>query len=131
MRKHIDLDKVARGLGAERRGKVEARSGYFGAMQLAADVAARFRTPSGGGRSTDPSWTQRRQVPLAPDTLDRLQALAATIERRGHVHVEPLQLAALLLERATREVSVPEATNLVRSTPSAKTTRRPSVRSSS
>ena len=56
----LNMDKIAKTLGAERRGKVEARSGYFGAMQLLADIDARFRVPSGGGRPTDPGWTERR-----------------------------------------------------------------------
>lgn len=43
------MDKIAKGLGAERRGKVTATGGYFGAMQLLADIEARFRVPSGGG----------------------------------------------------------------------------------
>ena len=46
------------GLGADRRGRVTPTSGYFGAMQLLADIEARFRVPSGGGRPTDPAWTE-------------------------------------------------------------------------
>src|ERR1700693_2155984 len=44
-----DMDKIARGLGAERRGKVAALGGYFGAVQLLADIEARLRVASGGG----------------------------------------------------------------------------------
>ena len=36
----LDMDRIARDLGAERRGKVVSRGGYFGAVQLAAEVAA-------------------------------------------------------------------------------------------
>jgi len=68
----LDLDKIARGLRAERRGSRAARSGYFAAAQLGAAVLERFRVPAGGGRATDPSWTARRLVPLAPHTLDQL-----------------------------------------------------------
>jgi hypothetical protein len=32
MKVRIDMDKIARGLGAERRGKFAASGGYFGAM---------------------------------------------------------------------------------------------------
>ncbi len=64
MKAHLDMDKIAKGLGAERRGKVSATGGYFGAMQLVADIQARFRVPSGGGRPTDPTWTERRLLPL-------------------------------------------------------------------
>ena len=48
------MDKIVRGLDAERRGKVAAAGGYVGALQLLADIEARFRVPSGGGRPTDP-----------------------------------------------------------------------------
>ena len=44
----LDMDRIAKDLGAERRGKVVSRGGYFGAVQLAAEVAARFRVPDGG-----------------------------------------------------------------------------------
>jgi hypothetical protein len=96
----LDMDRIARGLGAERRGEVQATGGHFGAMQLAADVQARFRAPIGGGRSTDPSWTQRRLVGLAPRTLQRLEQLSAQLREQGVV-ATPLQVAALLLEHAT------------------------------
>jgi hypothetical protein len=64
MKTQLNMDKIAKGLGAERRGKVAAGGGYFGAMQLLADIEARFRVPSGGGRPTDPAWTERRLLPL-------------------------------------------------------------------
>jgi hypothetical protein len=64
MRKRLDMHKIARALGAERR-KVDVSGGYFGALGLAADIEARFRVPSDGGRPTDPGWTERRLVPLS------------------------------------------------------------------
>jgi hypothetical protein len=94
MKPRLDMDKIAKGLRAKRRGSVYAGSGYFGALQLAADVRARFRVPRGGGRPTDPGWTERRQVPLAPKTLKRLEELSAIIREHAGVSVEPLQLAA-------------------------------------
>ncbi len=57
MRQELDMDKIADGIGAKRLGKVKASGGYFGAMELAAEVARRFRAPAGGGRATDPEWT--------------------------------------------------------------------------
>ena len=42
---NLDMDRIAKAMGAERRGKVAARGGYFGALELAAEVAARFRVP--------------------------------------------------------------------------------------
>src|SRR5436190_15863983 len=92
----LDMDRIAKQLGAERRGKVSPRGGYFGAVQLAAEVTARFRVPQGGGRATDPSWTEQRLVRLSPKTLEQLEKLAE------QAHASPMQVAALLLERAVQ-----------------------------
>ncbi len=59
---------------ARQRFQVTASGGYFGALQRLADQST-FLVPSGGGRPTDPSWTERRLVPLAPRTLKRLQEI--------------------------------------------------------
>ena len=64
----VQLDKIAKAVGAERCGKVAAGGGYFGAMQIAADIKARFCVPSGGGRPSNSDWTERRLLPLAPRT---------------------------------------------------------------
>lgn len=111
--KPLDMDKIAKALGGERKGKVSARSGYFGALDLAAEVQARFRVPATGGRATDPRWTERRQVPLAPETLRRLEELAARISEHAHLAVEPLQLAGILLERTAQRISREDAEELV------------------
>jgi hypothetical protein len=50
MMRHLDMNKIARELRAERNGKVSAAGGGFGAMQLLADIEVRFRVPVGGGR---------------------------------------------------------------------------------
>src|SRR5438128_12600888 len=100
MKSQLDMDKIAAALGAKRRGKVAASGGYFGALQLLADIEARFRVPAGGGRATDPGWTERRLVPLTPKTLERLDELTARVREQSGVRVEPMQLAALLLQRA-------------------------------
>lgn len=116
MKTRLDMTKIAKGLAAQRIGKVAVAGGYFGAMQLAAEVAARFRVPDGGGRATDPGWTERRLVPLAPQTLTRLEELAATIRKQSHVSIEPMQLAGLLLEKSAAQVSDEEAGQLIRTT---------------
>ncbi len=113
MKPHLDMNKIARRLGAERKGKVSATGGYFGAMQLLADIEARFRVPVGGGRATDPGWTERRLVPLAPRTLKRLEAITEGVNARSGVSVEPMQLAALLLEKTTEQLSEDEAKDLI------------------
>ncbi len=105
---NLDLDAIARHLGAERRGPVRAGSGYFGAEQLAAEIQDRFQSPRGGGRATDPSWTERRLIPLSRSTLERLQVVST----RMHVHgvaVSPLQVAGVLLEHALEWVDEEEA----------------------
>lgn len=38
MKKQIDMDKIAKGLGAQRRGKVHAKGGYLGALGLVAEL---------------------------------------------------------------------------------------------
>lgn len=114
MKTQLDMDKIAKGLGAERRGKVTAGGGYFGAMQLLADIEARFRVPSGGGRRTDPAWTERRLLPLAPRTLKKLEEIAARVRAHGGASIEPMQLAALLIEKTTEKLSEEDAEDLVR-----------------
>jgi hypothetical protein len=114
MKTRLDMNKIARGLGAERRGKVAASGGYFGAIQLLADIETRFRVPSGGGRPTDARWTERRLVPLAPRTLKRLEEIAAKVRSQGGVIVEPMQLAALLLEKTAEQLNEDKAERLVR-----------------
>lgn len=103
MKTRLDMNKIGRGLGAEREGKVSVTGGYFGALQLLADIGASFRVPAGGGRATDPRWTERRLVPLAPRTLQRLEALTARVREQNGVNVGPMQLAALLLEKTTED----------------------------
>jgi hypothetical protein len=114
MKPKLDMDKIAKALGAERLGRVEATGGYLGAVQLVAEVETRFRVPSGGGRSTDPRWTERRLLPLAPRTLERLEKLSARVREDRGVTVEPMQLAALLVEQTTDRLSAEEASRLVR-----------------
>jgi hypothetical protein len=113
MKPHLDMNKIARGLRAERRGKVSSAGGYFGAMQLLADIETRFRVPAGGGRATDPEWTERRLVPLAPRTLKRLEAITEGVKARNGVNLEPMQLAALLLEKTTEQLNEDELKDLV------------------
>ena len=100
----LDMERIAKELGAVRQGKVSSRGGYFGALQLAAEVAARFRVPEGGGRATDPSWSEQRLVRLSPKTLQQLEQLAE------QAHASPMQVAALLLERAVLTVASHEQT---------------------
>ncbi len=105
MKPNFDMDKIANALGAQRRGKVKATGGYFGAIQLAAEVAERFKAPKHGGRSTDPSWDARRLLPLSEETLQQLAHLAQQIEEQTQTRISPMQVAALLLERALTQAN--------------------------
>jgi len=90
------MEHIPKELGAERGGKVSSRGGYFGALQLAAEVASRFVVPEGGGHPTDRSWSEERLIWLSPQTLERLEKLAKQAQ------ASPMQVAAILLERATQ-----------------------------
>ncbi len=111
MKRELDMDKIAQGLGAERVGKVRLSAGYFGAMQLAAEVARRFRTPPRGGRATDPGWTERRLIPLSRETLKRLEELGTRL------HVAPLQVAAILLEKTVDSIREDELEGFAQAAP--------------
>lgn len=60
MGQKLDTEKIAKGFRARRVGTVRFSGGYFGAMQLAAEVAAPG-TLDGDGRP----WTERRLIPLS------------------------------------------------------------------
>lgn len=92
----LDMEHIASALGAVRGGKVSARGGYFGALQLAAEVSERFRDPKDGEHATDPSWSEEGLVRLSPQTLERLVKLAE------QAHTSPMQVASLLLEQAAQ-----------------------------
>jgi len=97
-RRALDHAKRARNPGSQVRGRVPAESGYLGALELAAEVRRRFESPASGGRATDPAWTAKRLIAMRPDTLARLQQLAKEVSRYAKSRVEPLQLAALIIE---------------------------------
>lgn len=105
MKPTLNMDRIAAALRGERRGRVHAGGGPFGVMEIAAELASRLRIPEKGGRPTDPMWTERRQVPMRPETLRQLEELAA----RQHVH--PMQLAALFIEMGAREAMARASAN--------------------
>ena len=113
MKVQLDMYKIAKGLGADRRGKVAPAGGYFGVIELLADIEARFRVPITGGWLRDPAWTERRLVPIAPRTLKRLVEIAAKVREHG-TKLGPMQLAALLIEKMVEQLSEEEAEELAR-----------------
>ncbi len=90
----ITDEQIAERLGGEVLGEAQATGGYFGALALAEDVKRRFKTPSTGGRATDPEWTERRLVRFKRETLVELKSIA------NGLAISPMQVAALLIEVA-------------------------------
>jgi hypothetical protein len=43
MKRRLDMDRIAKKLGAHREGRVEVQDGYFGADQLVAEIQERYR----------------------------------------------------------------------------------------
>lgn len=113
-RKRLDQRALAGNLGSTIRGRVTAAPGYFGALELAGEVRRRFRPPATGGRATDPEWTTKRLIPFRQATLGRLQSLADEVSRIVEARVEPLQVAAILLERGLDGLSPDELAALLR-----------------
>jgi hypothetical protein len=97
--KGLDQKRLSANLGSTIRGRVTAKAGYFGALQLAESVRLQFSPPAGGGRSRDRRWTMKRLIPIRPETLARLEKLADAVSDLVDYRVEPLQVAALLIER--------------------------------
>jgi len=114
MKVQLDMYKIAKGLGADRRVKVAPAGGNFGVMELLADIEARFRVPITGGWPRDPAWTERRLVPIAPRTLKRLVEIAAKVREQSGAKLGPMQLAALLIEKMVEQLSEEEAEELAR-----------------
>ena len=97
MRQLLDMDGIAKGLGAERVGKARASAGHLGAAQLAAEVSQRSHVPPADGRATDPEWTESLPVPLSKKTLKRLEEMASNLSLTSR------QVAAMLLEQAVSD----------------------------
>jgi putative toxin-antitoxin system antitoxin component (TIGR02293 family) len=97
--RRIDEGKLANKRGSKAERTATTRPGYFGAVELAQEVRRRFKTPATGGRGRDPGWTTKRLMPVRRETLARLQELARAVSQIVDYRVEPLQVAALILER--------------------------------
>jgi len=94
------IEDIAKKLGAEVVGTVpDFSAGAFGVAKLARTLRDRLEPGRGKrpGRPSNPSWSKRSKVPLAPETEERLEELARMLsdERR---RVSPMQVAAQILE---------------------------------
>ena len=106
--KRLDQRQLSANLGSTIRGRVTAKAGYFGALDLAESVRRSFKPPAGGGRARDRRWTMKRLIPVRPETLARLEKLADAVSDLVDYRVEPLQVAALLIERDLEQGSEEE-----------------------
>ena len=97
------IERLAKKLGARVKGKVpDDSAGAFGMAALAEGLRRRLE-PSAGkrpGRPTNPKWTRRPKVPMAPLTEDRLRELARLLSDNER-KISPMQVAAEILEQAT------------------------------
>ncbi len=102
-----EIERIAEALNASAvtTGLEEAGPLTAGAMLASRDWFDRRprKLTSSGGRPTNPQWTLRRQVPLAPETWEALKALAGRLSA-PHERFGPGQVAAFLLEDAVAEV---------------------------
>ena len=117
----LDHAQLSRVMGSTIRGRASAKSGFFGALQLAETVRRRFRLPTRGGRARDPRWTMKRLIPVKPETLARLERLADEVSGLVEYRVEPLQVAAVLIERDLERLSERELVEAVTSAGPART----------
>lgn len=125
MKARLNIDRIAKGLGAEPMGKVTSSGGYFSAMQVVSDIKARLRVPEGGGRPTDREWTERRVLPLRRRTLERLEKITAKIRGSSGIKVEVMQLAALLVEKDVERLSLKKTEELLGRARRASRSRKP------
>ena len=98
-----NVETLAKKLGATVVGTVpDYSAGAFGMATLAETLRERLE-PSAGkrpGRPSNPAWSKRPKVPMAPETEQRLKELANLLSA-GERQVSPMQVAALILEQAT------------------------------
>ena len=102
------------GLGAERRGAVVSSGSYFGARQLLADIeAASTCLPAAEDRPTQPGPSDDF-CRSRPEPLSASKKLAAKVREHGGANLEPMQFAALLIEKTIEQLSEREAEELIR-----------------
>lgn len=98
-----NIETLAKRLGATVEGTVpEYSAGAFGMAALANTLQERLEPSIGKrpGRPSNPAWSKRPKVPMAPETEQRLKELAHLLSE-GERQVSPMQVAALILEQAT------------------------------
>jgi len=89
------------------------RSRIIGCRLFSVTTSVRFTKPIGGGRARDPRWTTKRLLPVRQETLAQLEVLARKVSRLVHHRVEPLQIAAVLVERNLAHLNAKELAQAV------------------
>jgi len=112
MRRGLDMAKIARALGAARQGKVSATEGISALCNFwptSKPVSACPREAATPRTRVGPSvvWSRWHRGRA------RLEELAARIRQQSQVAIEPMQLAGLLLEKTTEQVSDAEVEKLL------------------
>jgi hypothetical protein len=106
-----NIETLAKKLGATVAGTVPDHSaGAFGMAALANTLRERLE-PSVGkrtGRPSNPAWSKRPKVPMAPETEERLKELANLLSEEDR-QISPMQVAAMILEQATASYFLPAA----------------------
>lgn len=100
---HLTDERVAEIIGASRAVPLEnlPAQGPLDLLALRREVQERLR--SDGGRPTDPAWSITRSIRFKPEDWRRLEVLAERVSAPPR-RVGPGQLAAILLERALRDI---------------------------
>jgi len=95
-------ERFAKALGAKIVATLpDTGGGAFGAARMA-EIFKHRLTPGLGqrpGRPTDSQWKLRRKIPMKTDTAKKLKNIARRLSTSTR-KVSPMQVAALLLERA-------------------------------
>jgi hypothetical protein len=99
---HEDLDRFLEAPDAKHRDEAIA---VVDPNQIVARATARV--------VFDPGWSDKRLVPVAPRTLERLQRIAKRLNEETGVRVEPMQLAAIRLETTADQIDAADLDRLV------------------
>ena len=92
----LDIERLAKELGAERCEKVSAHGGYFGALQLAAEVVSRSRVsespPSSNELVKEIGKTARKEV--QDQVREQRDAIARLEKQTGSAKAKAAEPAA-------------------------------------
>jgi len=92
MKRKIDMDRIGMGIGASGGGNVSAKGGYFCTRcSFLRTSKPKFRVPAGGGRTTEPRWTERRAAAPRLPTL-AVGDITSWVRSTGGINSNPMQL---------------------------------------